>query len=1082
MKTSLGRLVVVLLLLLFSFTCVAQQTLTVPDDYLTIQAAIDAAQPGDTVSIAAGSYKENLVIDKPLSLVGEDRTTTIIRSSGSAQDVITVNLAQGNVAIQDIKVTGGYTGIRIYVDEGTQVRVNDVIVSENQYGVAAFGNGALVLTESYLIDNHFIGLLLSNSISVIKVNEILRDGIGILLVGTVNANLEDNLIGLCTSGIDTYTTACGYSRKGFQGRVQGARNRIYGIKTDLCPDCHVSPWPEGFINENWKKSIAEAVDYYNRGVALDKNQDHQGVLVACAAGLTLLDDAPFSFLRAYLDKNIGDAYTKLGRYEDALIAYESARVVCASYGMDVTVATTDQNIGIVYCSLGRYQEALAKFRSARLVFVSHEMDIAMAAIDQSIGVVYTELGQYEDALIAYKSARVVCISHRMEAKVAGIDHNIGIAYEELGRYEEALRAYECARAVYVKHEMEVDVAKIEASIGVLYSDLGRYEEGLAKFRSARLVFVHYKMDVDVAKTDQNIGVDYLNLSRYEDALAAYQSARAVYVEQEMEVNAAVVDQNIGVVYDCLGRYEDALIAYESARVVCASYGMDVMVATTDQNIGLVYSNLGRYEDALQAYEAAVAILDETPPAAGMTYSYPATRWVILENKGLCCEKQGNWEAAVKAYQDSIAVIESLRGYMKSEELKSAWQERTQDVYEHLIKLLIDQGQGVSAFPYAERCRARIFLDALYQGSITPNQLISPEAGISSGAVDPDVIDAALKDAQEDLQPNEAVLEYMVTDSGVYLWVITKNGIGDPVFIEYPREQLMNDVIRLRKSLESDPPDQITLTELLTSFYDKLLKEGLSKLPDGVDTLILIPSGPLWYVPFSALKTINQETGTTSYLIEHYTIAYLPSLASLSSLAEGETQSPSTPFMALANPTLSTEQIKELGTTKYQYAQLEDTAEAIRQRLAGQEKDVYVRGQAQEPKAYQEIPVHTVEFYGCHGAFNPKVPLQSKLFLGPGESGASSPDDERNPDGNYHAWEALLTDHRGTELVILGACESLLPAFHNMQNMLGTLSSQTSSQVVLTEQQLKQIVVGDEVVGLARAFLSSGAEAVLGTLW
>jgi CHAT domain-containing protein len=313
-------------------------------------------------------------------------------------------------------------------------------------------------------------------------------------------------------------------------------------------------------------------------------------------------------------------------------------------------------------------------------------------------------------------------------------------------------------------------------------------------------------------------------------------------------------------------------------------------------------------------------------------------------------------------------------------------------------------------------------------------------------------------------------------------VITKNGIGDPVFIEYPREQLMNDVIRLRKSLESDTPDQITVTEFLSSFYDKLLKESLSKLPDGVDTLILIPSGPLWYVPFSALKTINQETGTTSYLIEHYTIAYLPSLASLSSLAEGETQSPSTPFMALANPTLSTEQIKELGTTKYQYAQLEDTAEAIRQRLAGQEKDVYVRGQAQEPKAYQEIPVHTVEFYGCHGAFNPKVPLQSKLFLGPGESGASSPDDERNPDGNYHAWEALLTDHRGTELVILGACESLLPAFHNMQNMLGTLSSQTSSQVVLTEQQLKQIVVGDEVVGLARAFLSSGAEAVLGTLW
>jgi CHAT domain-containing protein len=52
----------------------------------------------------------------------------------------------------------------------------------------------------------------------------------------------------------------------------------------------------------------------------------------------------------------------------------------------------------------------------------------------------------------------------------------------------------------------------------------------------------------------------------------------------------------------------------------------------------------------------------------------------------------------------------------------------------------------------------------------------------------------------------------------------------------------------------------------------------------------------------------------------------------------------------------------------------------------------------------------------------------------------------------------------------------------MQGTLAVLGNKECNQVELSPEQLKQIVVGDEVVGLARAFLSSGAESVLGTLW
>ncbi|MEE9506560.1 MAG: hypothetical protein V3V98_05375, partial [Thermoplasmata archaeon] len=48
-----------------------------PGNYTTIQGAIDNADIGDTVYVFGGTYYENVVINKTLSLVGENRDTTM---------------------------------------------------------------------------------------------------------------------------------------------------------------------------------------------------------------------------------------------------------------------------------------------------------------------------------------------------------------------------------------------------------------------------------------------------------------------------------------------------------------------------------------------------------------------------------------------------------------------------------------------------------------------------------------------------------------------------------------------------------------------------------------------------------------------------------------------------------------------------------------------------------------------------------------------------------------------------------------------------------------------------------------------
>lgn len=51
----------------------AQSIIYVPDDYPLIQAAVDAVNTGDTIIVRAGTYKENVNVNKSITLQGEDR-------------------------------------------------------------------------------------------------------------------------------------------------------------------------------------------------------------------------------------------------------------------------------------------------------------------------------------------------------------------------------------------------------------------------------------------------------------------------------------------------------------------------------------------------------------------------------------------------------------------------------------------------------------------------------------------------------------------------------------------------------------------------------------------------------------------------------------------------------------------------------------------------------------------------------------------------------------------------------------------------------------------------------------------------
>src|SRR3989337_3927388 len=85
----------------------SSKTIVVPDDYPTIQAAIDTASEGDTIFVKKGVYVENPVVNKSVSLVGEDRNLTVIDVTAG------LKVEKDHVTIIGFTIYDGWAGISL---------------------------------------------------------------------------------------------------------------------------------------------------------------------------------------------------------------------------------------------------------------------------------------------------------------------------------------------------------------------------------------------------------------------------------------------------------------------------------------------------------------------------------------------------------------------------------------------------------------------------------------------------------------------------------------------------------------------------------------------------------------------------------------------------------------------------------------------------------------------------------------------------------------------------------------------------------------------------------------------------------
>ena len=208
-----------------NFQAVKAQAIIVPDDFPSIQQAINAAQPGSTVYVKAGTYVENLIVNKSITLMGEAEESTIISGNGST----VIQLEADDITVENLTIRdGGFTyntnsGVistghsnnsilnDIFLNELVSIYLNDsnnntiagnTIVGATQwYYIQLENSNDNIVRDNSIINNLGSGIYLSSSNgnlidgnSVTGAENSINFEVGIELESSLNDTIQNNIV------------------------------------------------------------------------------------------------------------------------------------------------------------------------------------------------------------------------------------------------------------------------------------------------------------------------------------------------------------------------------------------------------------------------------------------------------------------------------------------------------------------------------------------------------------------------------------------------------------------------------------------------------------------------------------------------------------------------------------------------------------------------------------------------------------------------------------------------------------------------------------------------------------------------
>jgi len=166
-----------------------------PNNYTKIQDAIDDSSDGDTVFVYNGTYNENVVVNKSIHLIGEDRNITIIDGEGSGY-VVRIDADWVNLSSFTIQNSHDFrSGVELVYEENCTIFNNNIC--SNYVGIHMVESRGTVIKGNYISNNTEDGIeLMVYWDDIVTDNIITNNKNGIYLVngGGYNYTIIGNII------------------------------------------------------------------------------------------------------------------------------------------------------------------------------------------------------------------------------------------------------------------------------------------------------------------------------------------------------------------------------------------------------------------------------------------------------------------------------------------------------------------------------------------------------------------------------------------------------------------------------------------------------------------------------------------------------------------------------------------------------------------------------------------------------------------------------------------------------------------------------------------------------------------------
>ena len=760
------------------------------------------------------------------------------------------------------------------------------------------------------------------------------------------------------------------------------------------------------------------------------------------------------------NNRLGDLYRFLCEYDLALKSHERSLILTKQMGNKRGEATQYCNLGAVYKDLGNYRMAKECCEQA-LAISEEENHVRGQAIDYgNLGTIHQHLGDYKTAYELHQKALEIKTQIDFKEGMPADYLHLGHCCKHLGEYAKAKEFWRLGLDIARTYGDSLNESNIIASLADVAHTIGEYESANAHYQQA----LHISQEARDLKQQASLICNLAGLlaqSQGDEDRAKADLERCLQTlkrigDKEGESTALA---NLGILYTSLGKHREAIEYNEQALDIAKEINDKKGEMVINSNLGQLYLYQKEFKKASDCFSTALSISRTSKDLIGESRTYC--------DIAMLCLARNEVPKAFSALSASIKVLEKMSViHGESETFQIGFADRHNDPYRLMVVVLLKLGNIDQALSVSELGRARSLaqqMETQYSAkplpSFDPFQWIDPKDVVRkksytclsfcfyAGYVFYWVLKANMKTIckemssrqwlSADSQPQRDFFQDKLKDLANKCYREFSLLSGERCEDRYLVLQDEHSEARSPTKSEGSPEHKQSLKACQVeekneggSEEDQPLKvlykvtiAPVAYLLEGSEEIVVVPDRSLYIVPFSALMNEKGE-----FVAERFRVRYTPSLTTLKLIQDSPADYHSeSGVLLVGDPAVGT--LPRLPCAKKEVEMIGNILNV--RPLTGEE--------ATKEAVLHKIHSVSLIHIAAHGE-----PERGHIALAP---------------SNLEKNDLLLTMadisavRLRAKLVVLSCCHSG-----------------------------KGHIKAEGVVGIARAFLGSGARSVLASLW